>query len=145
MRQHQGHKRRGAAVVEFAVVAPVLFLVIFGIIEFGRAMMVSHLVNNAARAGARKAILESSSNSEVEQVVKDFCTSGLGVDSDDVSVTITITAASGNDDPGGEIANAQAEDLCEVAVQVPLDKVSLMPPKSLGGVQITGRCSMQHE
>ena len=140
MRQHQGHKRRGAAVVEFAVVAPVLFLVIFGIIEFGRAMMVSHLVNNAARAGARKAILESSSNSDVEQVVKDFCVSGLNVAPADVSVTITV-----NNDSAGDIANAEAEDLCEVTVQVPLDKVSLMPPKSLGGVQITGRCSMQHE
>ena len=32
--------RRGAAVVEFAIVAPLFFLMIFGMIEFGRAIMV---------------------------------------------------------------------------------------------------------
>src|SRR5688572_19458855 len=45
--------RRGAAALEFAVVAPLLFLFFFGIVEFGRAMMVLSVVTNSARSGVR--------------------------------------------------------------------------------------------
>ncbi len=51
--------RRGAAVVEFAVVAPVFFLLVFGMIEFGRAIMVQQILTNASREGARVAVLDS--------------------------------------------------------------------------------------
>ena len=47
--------RGGAAIVEVAMTLPIFFLVVFAIIEFGRAMMVSQLLTNAAREGARKA------------------------------------------------------------------------------------------
>ncbi len=51
--------RQGAAAVEFAIVAPVFFLMVFGMIEFGRAIMVKQVMTNAARDGARLAILDS--------------------------------------------------------------------------------------
>ena len=51
--------RRGVAIVEFAVVAPVVFLVVFGLIEMGRMVMIKQAVVNAAREGCRKAILAS--------------------------------------------------------------------------------------
>lgn len=46
---------RGATLVEFAVVAPLLFLLLFGVIEFGRAIVTYTGVNTAAREGARYA------------------------------------------------------------------------------------------
>lgn len=52
-------KRRGAAAVEFAVVAPLFFLLVFGMIEFGRAIMVQRVLTNASREGARVAVLDS--------------------------------------------------------------------------------------
>src|SRR5579884_3784762 len=45
--------RRGATAVEFALVAPVFFMFILGLIELGRGMMVQSLLENAARAGVR--------------------------------------------------------------------------------------------
>jgi hypothetical protein len=50
-------KRRGATTVEFAMVAPLLIFLLFGIIEFG--LMVKDLVgvNQAAREGARSAAI----------------------------------------------------------------------------------------
>jgi Flp pilus assembly protein TadG len=45
--------------VEFAVVAPVLFFLIFGIIDFGRAIFYANEVTNGARDGARMAILQT--------------------------------------------------------------------------------------
>ena len=46
---------RGSAFVEFALLAPVFFLVILGIIDFGRMMWTSNTVEHAATEGARYA------------------------------------------------------------------------------------------
>jgi Flp pilus assembly protein TadG len=48
-------RRRGAAAVEFAVVLPLLFLLLIGIWELGRIIQVQIIMNNAARDGARLA------------------------------------------------------------------------------------------
>src|SRR5690242_16742833 len=61
--------RRGAAAVEFAVVASLLFLLVFGIIEIGRAMMVMEMLNSAARNGARVGVLQGTSNTDVTNAV----------------------------------------------------------------------------
>jgi Flp pilus assembly protein TadG len=48
---------RGAAAVEFALVLPVLLLILFGIIDFGRALNAQIELTGAAREGARLAAL----------------------------------------------------------------------------------------
>ncbi|MEW1954410.1 TadE/TadG family type IV pilus assembly protein [Terrabacter sp. NPDC080008] len=48
---------RGAAAVELAIVLPVLFLVIGGIVDFGRFFFTQIQVTNAAREGARVAVV----------------------------------------------------------------------------------------
>jgi hypothetical protein len=48
---------RGQALAEFALVAPVFFLVLFTIIEAGRFMFYYETLNNATREGARYAIV----------------------------------------------------------------------------------------
>ena len=51
-------KARGAAVVEFAVVLPLLLTILFGIIEYGWVFMVRQTLQTAAREGARVAVLQ---------------------------------------------------------------------------------------
>lgn len=52
------HRRdRGAAAVEFALLLPLLLLLIFGIIDFGRALNAQITLTQAAREGARLAAL----------------------------------------------------------------------------------------
>ncbi len=52
--RHRGRTQRlGAAAVEFAIVAPLFFMLVFGCIEFGRALMVQQILTNASRVGAR--------------------------------------------------------------------------------------------
>jgi Flp pilus assembly protein TadG len=46
---------RGTAVVEFALVAPLLFLIVFGIIEFGRILNAYNQLTQLAGQGARAA------------------------------------------------------------------------------------------
>lgn len=53
-------RRTGQAIVEFALVAPIFLLMLFAIIEFGRYIYTVQILNNAAREGARYAIVHGS-------------------------------------------------------------------------------------
>jgi Flp pilus assembly protein TadG len=53
----QDTHRLGQAMVEFALVAPMFLLLLFSIIDFGRAVYYIQALNNAAREGARYAIV----------------------------------------------------------------------------------------
>jgi Flp pilus assembly protein TadG len=55
-------RRQGAVAVEFALVASVLFIVVFGLIELGRALMVLHLLSDVARESARYAVVTEGTN-----------------------------------------------------------------------------------
>jgi Flp pilus assembly protein TadG len=47
----------GQALVEFAIIAPILLLLIMGIVDFGRAFYTYHVLIDAAREGARVAVV----------------------------------------------------------------------------------------
>jgi Flp pilus assembly protein TadG len=51
---HRLTRDSGAALVEFAIIAPLLFMLVFGIIEFGRAYNAQNTLTHAAREGARE-------------------------------------------------------------------------------------------
>jgi Flp pilus assembly pilin Flp len=51
---------RGAAAVEFALILPVIIMLLFGIIELGRAWNVKQVLTDAAREGARVAAVNNS-------------------------------------------------------------------------------------
>ncbi len=56
-RRRRGRDQRGAAAVEFALVTPLLLMLVMGILDFGWMIMKANLVNNAARDAARVASL----------------------------------------------------------------------------------------
>ena len=68
-------ERRGAVAVEFALVLPMLMLLVFGIIDFGRAYYTLNTIISSVREGARyAAVLEDpvAQQAEVKKVVRDF-------------------------------------------------------------------------
>lgn len=75
---------RGAAAVEFALVVPILLVVLFGIIDFGFAINRYAIVNNAAREGVREASLGAT-----EAEIRASATRGMS----DLGGTFTITVA----------------------------------------------------
>lgn len=77
--------RRGAVAVEFAIVSIPLFLFIFGIIEFGRALMAMHSMEEAARAGCRRAIVRDATAAEVQAEVEQLLDS-VAIDKFSVSI-----------------------------------------------------------
>jgi len=58
-------QNRGQSLVEFALILPVLLLLVMGVFDFGRAIFAFNTVSNAAREGARTAIVDQSSVSGV--------------------------------------------------------------------------------
>jgi Flp pilus assembly protein TadG len=63
-------RERGSTLVEFAIGATVFLTVMFAVIEFGRALWVHNALSDAARRGARYAVVHPSTDSEaVKNVV----------------------------------------------------------------------------
>jgi len=138
-------KRRGAAVVEMALILPVFFMVILGIVEFGRAMMVAQIVTNAAREGAREAILSGSTNQGISDQVAAYLNTTCQVATGDVTVAITIVPHASNPDPLNVLANTLEGDQITIRVAVPFDKVSYITGSYLGGKNLIGQATMRHE
>lgn len=138
-------RRFGAATVETALVLPLFLLVLMGIVEIGRALMVAQLLNNAAREGSRAAVMTGSTNTEVTTTVQNVVQSLIGVAPADVTVEITVTEYAGNPSTGNNVANANKRDMCQVAVSVPFNKVNWIPMNWLSNQSLSGQSAMRHE
>ena len=90
------------------MVLPIFVMIVLGIVEFGRAMMVGQMVTNAAREATRLAIVDGSSNTSVTTWVTTFLNESLGVNTSDVTVAITVDPAPGNEDPLDKIEDGLA-------------------------------------
>jgi Flp pilus assembly protein TadG len=79
--QSDWRSERGAELVEFALILPLLLLVLLGIMDFGLLFQRYEVITNAAREGARVAILpdyEASVDANVQARVNQYVsTSGL--------------------------------------------------------------------
>jgi Flp pilus assembly protein TadG len=123
--------------VEFAVVAPVFFLLVFGMIEFGRMVMVQQIITNASREGARLAVLDApagvSKHDEVVTTVENYLADA------------GINGATVDTDPS-EPSTAQYGDPVTVTVTVPFDQVSWLPtPLFIGGQNLVATTVMRRE
>lgn len=142
----QRRTRRGVAMIEVALVLPVFLMVVLGIIEFGQMTLVSHLLTNATRDAARSASLPGSTNDDVAGSIQQFLSETANVDAEEVTVTITIQAAPGNEDPENELEDAHRRDRVSVSAQVTFSEISWMKPFFLSdATKLSGRCVMRRE
>jgi Flp pilus assembly protein TadG len=124
--------RKGAVAVEFAIVAPVLLAIMFGMIQYGKAFEMQNQLQVAAREGARFASMDhtgmlsagQTSNQKLIQEVKNFLAT-YGLSQSDVTVTVkdhaNPSADFNLDDPNNDLK------LFDVKVSVNYSKVSLTP------------------
>jgi Flp pilus assembly protein TadG len=82
---------RGASAVEFAILLPVLMLVLFGTIDFGMVMYSREVLTNASREGARAGIVQQTPKPTVGQIQSVVTTylSSTGINPSNVTVTVT--------------------------------------------------------
>ena len=126
-------RRRGQALVEFALIAPILILLIMGIVEFGRIFSAQQTVTNASREGARTGILPNSSTTDVSNTVSSFMsTAGL-------TATPTVTCTN-----VGTTVQSGAPTSVTVSYTLPILTGTIIP--GIGeSIDLTHTTVMRHE
>jgi Flp pilus assembly protein TadG len=139
-RQARRSCRRGAAAVEFAIVAPVLiFGAVFPMIEFSRSMIISELVSNAARTGARTGAIPGASTAAITAAVN------TAISTQNLTGATTSVQVNGG---SGDASTAQRGDAISVTVSVPYNNNAWLPPAVsffMGGTNISTIQVMRRE
>ena len=141
--------RAGQALAEFAVVLPVLLLIVFGIIEFSLAFRTFQVVTNSAREGARVAVVPSTTSADVEDAVRErLLRAGLNPDNEGFSLVLRCNEVDGD-------ICTQSGDRTEVEVGFPYRFLILGPMANLvcqgdcgnafGEIQLRTASSMRTE
>ena len=77
----------GASAVEFALVAPLFIILVFGVISFGIVFAQDLALGNGAREAARSAVVENRTCGQIRTTASDAATS-IAMDGSDVTVSI---------------------------------------------------------
>jgi len=90
--RHRASDPTGAAAVEFALVLPLLVMILFGIVEFAAAWHARQLITNAAREGARTAVIGNAMMpaAELEDSVRQVVERSAGPMIDLLNLTVTM-------------------------------------------------------
>jgi Flp pilus assembly protein TadG len=96
---------RGAELIEFALILPLLLAMLAGIVDFGRMFQRMEVTTNAAREGARLASLPGYSQTDVQNRVRAYMDAGVSVGA---GARTTATRTVVNITPGGGGASFQA-------------------------------------
>lgn len=124
----RGRNERGVAILEFAIIAPLLFLVLFGIIEAGWAFNQQLEVRHGVREGARMAAVNEGS---LDDIVAATCAQmNLGTS----GATVSLTKS------GSGIG-----DSVRVEVVAPVNSLTGLPALAFGGVILTEAVEMRIE
>lgn len=122
--------RRGATAVEFALTAPLLFLLLFGALELSHANMVFNVTEAAAYQGARQGIVPGANAAECTAAAERL----LEI-SKIRNANIQITPGNLNDD----------SDLIEVRISVPYAQNTIVSPLFTRSLVIDRRCTLTRE
>ena len=87
----------GQTMVEFALVLPVLAVLLFGIIQFGTAFNNYVSLTDAVRAGARVAAVSRQSSTPVADTVAKVMASATDINTSQINVTVNSTWVHGGD------------------------------------------------
>jgi hypothetical protein len=94
---------QGQSLIEFALLLPLLILIVFGTVDLGRAFFVSITLSNAAREGARYAVLNYTETDWVlksrQRAADEGLGSGLALTIDNISVICPSTGTCSRGNP----------------------------------------------
>lgn len=129
-RKHNQDTRRGVATVEFAMTAPVLFLMLYAALELGHANMVYNAVEAACYEGARVGIVPGASAAECQSAAQRI------LDLSNVrGARVTVTPANLN----------ITTDTIRVNIAVPYAGTAIIPPTFTRLLNVNRRCELVRE
>jgi hypothetical protein len=71
------NNQKGTAAVEFAIILPVLLMLFAGTLEFGMLIYNKQVITNASREGARVGIVGGTTDTDIRDIVKNYCQNNL--------------------------------------------------------------------
>lgn len=126
----------GSALLEFALIVPVLFLLFAGIIQFGFILNAKIVVNSASYEGARAATISDDQETGAAQAVLDYASASIPGWSLDNRLEIQ-TSNSGNN-PGDEVT-------VKVTYYVPIFFSNIVSLPDSSQMSVSGESTMQIE
>lgn len=91
-------QQEGGSAIEFAIILPVMILIVFGIIEFGLILYNKQVITNASREGARAGIVARSPRlppEDITNVVNAYCSGNLVTFGNAVAPNVSIDNSGG--------------------------------------------------
>jgi len=126
-RRRRGKNRRAAAIVEFALTAPLLFLLLLGAIDVGQFVNAGQMVSDASREGARLAArADTASVAEVQSAVLTYLENSYpNIDPDTLAAatSVTVTDADGDTISGTGLGSVATGTAINVGVSFQFDTV----------------------
>ena len=110
---------RGTALLEAAVTIPILLLIAVGIFDFGRAYQTWQVLTNAAREGARVAVLPNMTVSAVQTRARDYMYSGQLTNVGSATINVNRNATI--------VVNGANVSASQVTVQYPFSFIAMQP------------------
>jgi len=104
--------RKGIAAVEFAVLAPCLAVLLLGMFEMSRGIMVKEVLNDAARRACRVGVLPNKANSDVTATITNILTDN-NLPTTHVTTTIQVNGVT------VDCSTAQQSDKITVKISIP--------------------------
>ena len=121
-RAHAGSARRiGTATVEFAVVAPILRVLMLGMVEVTRAIQVKNFLTDTARSGCRYGVQPGITTSKINSNMNSILAND-GINPSDATITVQVNGAT------ADASTAERGDRITVKVVVPTSKVGWVTP-----------------
>jgi Flp pilus assembly protein TadG len=119
-------QRCGTAAVELAVVAPLVLILLVGLLQVGQLVQTNQILSNAAREGARKASTGINTYADVQTTVQNYLTnSGI---TNQTGLTVTVyNVTQSNAGPTYDPSTATWLDQLQVTVTLPYSNVQLAP------------------
>ncbi len=137
----RARRQEGQALIEAALVIPLLLLIAVGIFEFGRAYQTWQILTNAAREGARMAVVPyNPGNAAIINRVQQYMSQGQLPASAIAAATVTITPTTITV-PGG--TGPTTVNASQVTINYPFDFIVLRPIARLMSGNINGPLSIQ--
>ncbi|WP_182864625.1 TadE/TadG family type IV pilus assembly protein [Rhodopirellula sp. JC639] len=125
-----GRRRRGAALVEMAIVLPLIMLFFTGLLEIGRVLMLQHTADAAAYEAARSAMVPGATAAEARQVAQQLVdAAGLA------SVVIEVTPET----------ITELTPLITVKVDIPVNENSWIAPRNVAVLAVSSEVTLMCE
>jgi Flp pilus assembly protein TadG len=159
LRQHRRSSRLGTTAIETAFVLPVFLMLVLGIIEVSRAMLIQHVLNGACRKAARLGSTDGSTTATVKAKTVEIL--GSAVKPSAVTVFVKDATAFDGASPGTsaaalegmpdiEVSTAKSRQMFMVRAKVKYSDIAIVKNIPILGyflqnVTLDGQAFMRHE